>query len=81
MSDEATQRPLVAVGVIIRNADGHVLIGERLSKSHGAGTYQIPGGHMEFGTTFEETARTEVMEETGLTDITFKQIVQSLIHI
>lgn len=73
MSTEATTRPLVAVGIIILNKEGKVLVGERLG-SHGAGTYQIPGGHMEFGKTFEETARDEVREETGLTDIEFKRI-------
>ncbi len=73
MSEEATQRPLVAVGVIIRNKDGKILLGERL-RSHGAGTYQIPGGHMEYGKSFEETARDEVREETGLTDLTFVKV-------
>ena len=55
MSEEAKQRPLVAVGVIIVK-DGKILIGERLA-SHGAGTFSIPGGHFEFGKTFEEVAR------------------------
>lgn len=59
------QRPFVGVGVIIRK-EGKILIGERLS-SHGAGTFQIPGGHLEFGETFEECAEREAKEETGLT--------------
>lgn len=71
MSDEAHSRPLVAVGIIIVK-DGKILVGERLS-SHGAHTYQIPGGHFEFGKSFEEQARLEVEEETGLTDIEFKR--------
>ncbi len=71
METEKEQRPLVAVGVIIVK-DGKILVGERLT-SHGAGTYQIPGGHFEFGKTFEEQARTEVAEETGLTDIVFRK--------
>ena len=73
MSGETKERPLVAVGVIVLK-EGKILMGERIA-SHGAGTWQIPGGHMEFGKTFEETARDEVREETGLTDIVFKKVV------
>ena len=66
-------RPKVGVGVIVLK-DGKVLIGERLA-SHGAGTFSIPGGHMEFGESFEETALREVKEETGLTDLEMKDLV------
>ncbi len=61
------ERPKVGIGVIVEK-DGKILLGKRLA-SHGAGTWQIPGGHLEFNDTFEDTARREVMEETGLTDI------------
>lgn len=67
------ERPKVGVGVIIVK-DGKVLLCERLS-SHGAGTYSIPGGHMEFGESFEDTARREVEEETGLKNIVIKDLV------
>lgn len=68
-----TNRPKVGIGVIVVR-DGKVLLGERLS-SHGAGTYQIPGGHLEFGESFEDTARREVAEETGLSDIDIQELV------
>lgn len=74
MTTEDKPRPLAAVGIIVLNQAGQVLVGERLS-SHGAGTYQIPGGHLEFGLAFEQAARKEVAEETGLTDLVFEKVV------
>lgn len=66
-------RPKVGVGTIVVR-DGKILLGERLS-GHGAGTFQLPGGHLEFGETFEDAALREILEETGLTDIVLKGIV------
>ncbi len=60
-------RPNVGIGIIIVR-DGKILLGKRL-KGHGAGNWQLPGGHLEFGETFEDAARREVEEETGLTDL------------
>jgi len=58
-------RPAVGVSVII--VDGNrVLLGWRIA-GHGAGNWQFPGGHLEFGEAIEECARREVHEETGLT--------------
>ncbi|KFN43663.1 nucleotide triphosphate diphosphatase NUDT15 [Arenimonas oryziterrae] len=56
--------PRVGVGVIVMR-DGKVLLGERIG-SHGAGTWALPGGHLEFGESVEDCARREVREETGL---------------
>ncbi len=67
------ERPKVGVGVIVVK-DGKILMGERIA-SHGANTWQIPGGHLEFGETFEETAMREVAEETGITDIEIEGLV------
>lgn len=60
-----TQRqPRVGVGVLVVR-EGRVLLGRRLG-AHGAGTWALPGGHLEFGESIEACATREVMEETGL---------------
>jgi 8-oxo-dGTP diphosphatase len=58
-------RPKVGVGAIIHDTAGNVVMGERAG-SHGAGTLQLPGGHLEHGESFADTAAREVLEETGL---------------
>ena len=57
-------RPGVGVGVFVKK-DGKVLIQHRVG-SHGAGTWSLPGGHMEYGETPELTAVREVKEEVNL---------------
>jgi len=56
--------PRVGVAVIILRG-GRVLFGKRRG-SHGAGTWALPGGHLEFGESVEGCAIREVAEETGL---------------
>jgi len=58
-------RPHIGLGIYILNDKGEVLLGKRKG-SHGSGQYAPPGGHLEFGETFEEAARKEIEEETGL---------------
>lgn len=57
-------RPGVGIGVIIQNEQGQVLIGKR--KGSHSPHYSIPGGHLENGEAFEEAAKKEIQEETGL---------------
>ncbi|KAM0485207.1 hypothetical protein ACHAPX_001191 [Trichoderma viride] len=67
-----TARPNVKVGVsvLIQNEKGEFLVGERKG-SHGAGTVQTPGGHIDFGEEdVKKVAEREVKEETGL-DVVF----------
>ncbi|OJJ47335.1 hypothetical protein ASPZODRAFT_65423 [Penicilliopsis zonata CBS 506.65] len=57
--------PRVGVGVFLFNATGQFIIGQR-KNSHGAGTLALPGGHLEYGESFEACAARETLEETGL---------------
>lgn len=58
------RHPRVGVGVfVLRN--GLVLLGLRRG-AHGAGTWALPGGHLEFGESIEHCAAREIHEETGL---------------
>ncbi len=57
-------RPKVGVGVIVLK-DSKVLFQKRIG-AHGEGTWSFPGGHLEFNESFEECAKRETMEETGV---------------
>jgi 8-oxo-dGTP diphosphatase len=54
----------IGVGVIIRR-NNLVLLGRRLS-APGAGTWQFPGGKLDFGEDIEACAARETREEAGL---------------
>lgn len=58
------ERPKVGVGIFIMK-ENKFLIGMRLN-SHGNKTWSLPGGHLKFSETFEDCAKREVLEETGL---------------
>lgn len=57
-------KPKVGIGVMIFK-DGKVLLGKR-KNAHGEGEYASPGGHLEYMESFEECAKREAMEESGL---------------
>ncbi|WP_404450155.1 NUDIX hydrolase [Sutcliffiella horikoshii] len=58
------QKPVILPGsvVIILNENYEILLQKRLN-----GNWGLPGGLMDLGESFEEVAKREVFEETGLT--------------
>ncbi|RDA85926.1 hypothetical protein CP532_0825 [Ophiocordyceps camponoti-leonardi (nom. inval.)] len=57
--------PLHGVSAIVTNPEGKLLVGTRIA-SHGAGSWQLPGGHVEKDEGILACAAREVEEETGL---------------
>ena len=65
----------VGIGVMVFK-DGKVLLGKRRG-SHGQGEYAWPGGHLEYMESFEQCAKREVREETGIevTNVRFLRLM------
>jgi len=69
---EESKKVGVGFGVMILK-NGKLLLGHRhedpvkaSSLLNGAGTWTMPGGKLHFGETFEDGAKREVLEETGI---------------
>lgn len=56
--------PRIGVGVLIIHQN-KVLLSQR-KNSHGAGSWCLPGGHLEFGESIEQCAIRETHEEAGI---------------
>lgn len=65
MSNPDFAHARVGVAVHISNGFNRVLLGKRLG-SHGAGTYALPGGHLDKNESYFDCARREVLEELGI---------------
>lgn len=62
----AAGRPQVAVGAVLLDGEGRVLLIQR-GQMPALGRWTIPGGRVEFGETLEAALQRELRAETGLT--------------
>lgn len=67
------ERPRVGLGVYILNDQDELLLLHRTG-AHAGNTWCPPGGHLEFGESFEECAVRETKEESGI-DIDFVKVL------
>ena len=72
------QRPGVGIAVFV--ARGTKILMLKRQGSHGAGTWSFPGGHLEFGESWETCAKRELKEETGLdvSDLKFTGVTNDI---
>ncbi len=78
MTDQKQPVPLVGVSILVMKEHQVLLI--KRAHVHGEGTWAPPGGHLNFGETFEQCAIRETKEETGvdIRDVTFKVITNDV---
>lgn len=65
------------VGIVVFNAQGLVLVGERLDNQ---GAWQYPQGGVDTGEDFDAAARRELYEETGIQNADFIATTKDLLY-
>jgi len=63
----------VGIGVLVINGERKILLGKR-KNAREQNTFALPGGHLEFGESFEECAKRELKEETNLDRLSFETV-------
>jgi len=66
MTDAPRKHTEVAVGILIRAADGALLLSTRPEGKPYAGYWEFPGGKIEAGESVEQALRRELHEELGI---------------
>ncbi len=64
MPKQSTEPVLIGCELLVRKGDT-ILLGLRGKACYGAGTWALPGGHLEFGERLVDAARREAIEELG----------------
>lgn len=68
MDEKKDKKLLIWVGAIVKNRQGKILLLRRVdSSSWAGGSWQLPGGKMEWGEKPEDTLHREIQEETSCT--------------
>jgi 8-oxo-dGTP diphosphatase len=65
LGEEPEKKPGVGLGVVCFQS-GRILLGKRHPDLDGGGQWELPGGSLKWGESWEEAARRELGEETGL---------------
>ena len=65
--------PKIGINIFLFNKENKLLMGKRIGKT-GFGSWCLPGGHFEWGESFEACAKRELKEETSIIGVNLKYL-------